>query len=416
MLNQENLAQYLLAQTNLFSETEPITITCLTGETNPEIEGYLNYLYAVEQGKQHYIVKHATATVASDLNQTLGAVDPNRNYLEFITYQLRSGIIENMLPKVYHVDQKNHLFIMEDLSQMEIVRFFLNKGKQSEVLGKAVGEFLAKSHYYTSLFALPNEKFNDLKHYFKNQDLRRILIDFIIAPAILTKETSTLPVLSTPYQKALLDILENFFAKNNVRKDWDYLRNLAAEKAECLIHGDFHTSNLFINTNGIRVIDMEYTMTGPFSYDLGYFTANLIAQYASFSVNQKVKGTIQASMTSYLLQMIKDIFNTYFTYFESYYLQQHPDEKHYFKPLFVTILQEALGFLAMANLSRISGFGAFPDFDHLSSDKEQFLAKALSIKICETLFEERQHIKTIDEAIILIEKNQQAFLADLLAA
>ena len=52
-------------------------------------------------------------------------------------------------------------------------------------------------------------------------------------------------------------------------------------KSETLIHGDFHTSNIFADDTHLKVIDMEYTFGAPFSYDLGFIIANIISQACS---------------------------------------------------------------------------------------------------------------------------------------
>ena len=58
------------------------------------------------------------------------------------------------------------------------------------------------------------------------------------------------------------------------------LRWLFITKGEALVHGDFHTSNVFIDQEEMKVIDMEYTFCGPMSYDLGYMESHLLSQYA----------------------------------------------------------------------------------------------------------------------------------------
>ena len=42
------------------------------------------------------------------------------------------------------------------------------------------------------------------------------------------------------------------------------LRHLFMSKSETLIHGDFHTSNIFADDTHLKVIDMEYTLAHRF--------------------------------------------------------------------------------------------------------------------------------------------------------
>ena len=172
------------------------------------------------------------------------------------------------------------------------------------------------------------------------------------------------------------------------------------DQDDCLIHGDFHSSNVFVSQNSFKVIDMEYTMTGPFSYDIGYFLANILSQYAAFSVRG------DTSMCTYLLLVIKDAYKTYFTFFSSH-------AEGYQQTRIIEIFQDSLGYLAIANINRIANLGEFPDFDCLAKPKEIFLAKGLSMMLAQTLLAHRQHLRSTEEVCDLIQSTQKDFLKKL---
>ncbi|MBU5584759.1 phosphotransferase, partial [Enterococcus sp. S181_ASV_20] len=46
-----------------------------------------------------------------------------------------------------------------------------------------------------------------------------------------------------------------------VKRDWEELIERVSSKDECLIHGDFHSSNIFVSQTSFKVIDMEYTLS-----------------------------------------------------------------------------------------------------------------------------------------------------------
>lgn len=400
---EETLEKYLKTHTDLFHEHQPISISFLTRENDSYVDGYINYIYAARQADKSFIIKHSKDRIISDID--LGLIDPKRNYLEYMTFRLREGLAPQMVPEVYFADQENHLFIMEDLSNQSISRFFLSRGKQDESFGRNIGEFLARIHYFTSKLNLADTQFSDLADYFENPDMSRIITDFIMQPPL---QEWAYP---DAYTRAIHRILKKIWTDPLITGEWKSLVASFSKRQECLIHGDFHTSNVFIGAKGIRVIDMEYTTMGPFAYDLGYFLANLLSQFAAFQYNNQFTEDFRNQMANYLLQMIHDVFTSYFDHFRSFYLASRGTED--LTLLFQDILQDALGYLAMANISRTANPGAFPDFDCIAGRHEWFTAKALSMKLSESLLTKKNNLRSADDVIDLIRNVCNAFSADL---
>lgn len=392
-ISEHTLADYLLQRTKLFDQTSPLIVSVLSNEKDKYVDGYLNYLYVLKQGNKKYIAKHSKKTISSGIS--LAPIDPKRNYLEYMTYQLRAGLAPQMVPETYYADPAAHLFIMEDLSYLTVLRFALCRGEQLPRLGKQVGEYLARTHVATSKLRLSEEHWQALASYFKNADMRKIITDFILKPPVRTNQALT------SHQEGLLDILDTILQDAAVKRDWEELIERVSSKDECLIHGDFHSSNIFVSQTSFKVIDMEYTMTGPFSYDIGYFLANILSQYSAFTIRGN------ESMCSDLLQVIKDTYQTYFTYFSDH-IKGDQQER------FLEILQDSLGYLAMANINRIANLGEFPDFDSLINPQESFLAKGLSMMLAQKLLKNRQLLTTPEEACQLIRTTRNNFLTQLL--
>lgn len=391
-ISEHTLADYLLRRTTLFDQTRPLFVTVLSNEKDKYVDGYLNYLYILKQGHKKYIAKHSKKTISSGIS--LAPIDPKRNYLEYMTYQLRAGLAPQMVPETYFVDSSAHLFIMEDLSYLTVLRFALCRGDQFPRLGKQVGEYLARIHVATSKMNLSDNDWQVLSNYFKNTDMRLIITDFILKPPPRSHPTMTI------YQEALLAILEIILQDVTVKDDWQNLIEDISNKDDCLIHGDFHSSNVFVSQTSFKVIDMEYTMTGPFSYDIGYFLANILSQYAAFTIRG------DTSMCAYLLQVIKDTYKTYFAYFSDHLAGNQQNQ-------FTEILQDSLGYLAMANINRIANLGEFPDFDNFSSEQESFLAKGLSMMLAQKLLKNRRRLATPEAVCEMLRTTRNDFLTNL---
>lgn len=390
-INQTSLPAYLLQQTRLFNADAPLNVTVLSNEQDKYVDGYVNFLFTIKQRNQKFVLKHSKKNLSSGLSLT--PIDPKRNYLEYMTYQLWAGLAPQMIPETYFADSTEHLFIMEDLSYLKVLRFSLCHGDQLPRLGKQVGEFLARIHLATSRFKLTNNQWDDLVHHFQNPDMRQIITEFILKPPVRTNNCSF-------EQRALQDILAVILQDTTLKQDWKQLIEKIVSKQECLMHGDFHSSNIFVSTSTFKVIDMEYTMTGPFAYDIGYFLANILSQFAAFMLKD------DTAMCTFLLQVIRDLYQTYFKYFADHVVGDQQEQ-------FLTIFQDSLGYLAIANINRIVNLGDFPDFDCLKTEKEVFLAKGLSLYLAQSLLGCRQALTSADEACTLISQNAQHLFQQL---
>ena len=51
--------------------------------------------------------------------------------------------------------------------------------------------------------------------------------------------------------------------------------------AQALLHGDLHSGSIFINENGIKVLDPEFAFYGPMGYDIGNVIGNLFFAWAN---------------------------------------------------------------------------------------------------------------------------------------
>ena len=89
------------------------------------------------------------------------------------------------------------------------------------------------------------------------------------------------------------------------------LRDLYMRKAEALLHADFHTSNVFVDKEQLKAIDMEFAYFGPAAYDLGYLQANLLSQCACGAFRTFKTPQEQIEFVSFILNTMKQLFTEY---------------------------------------------------------------------------------------------------------
>lgn len=404
-LNENNIVEYLRRRTDILKPAEPVQVSEVGGG-DTDSEGYVNYIFRVRQSSNSYIVKQSRPYLR--IGGIVDNLPPERNFMEYLSFILRAGIDKASVPKVHHVDMDNNIFVMEDLlsRDMRLMRFQLNEGKTFPKFPNQIATFMASNHFYTSELFLEKDVYRELQLQFANNSMRAIMEDVVL----LLKDRQ--PV---PNDNPIGIAGERIWDSPELRLELIKVRETLIHKGEGLIHGDLHTSNIFINQNDMRVIDMEYSFIAPFSFDLGYLLANFVSQYSAFTFDSAYPEVKRRSFCKYLLDTMRDIFTCYFECFSSYFDKSakpfYRDTEGYLQHyLFPNIFHEAMGFMASANMNRIVNASPFPDFDAIADNTEKTLAQGLSLAIDEYLLRNRALIITPQMLIDGISKTRQRYL------
>lgn len=396
ILTKENIVSYIHDNVPSIQLQEPITVNMVgDGDLGADVEGdgYCNYVFRVADANHSYIVKQST----DHLRRRGKPMPANRNRYEYEIMELRSKIVPQYVPILYHGDFDNNIFIMEDVSNLKLVRYQMNKDHRFPVLAKQGAQYLAATHFYTSEFFLETAKFRELIAHFMNPELRTIMENGIFLGIFGADDFD--PACGPAYA----DYCRQVFEDDNLKFQRYKLRHLFMSKSETLIHGDFHTSNIFADDDHLKVIDMEYTFGAPFSYDLGFILANVISQFCSAAFRPYDTEAERDTCLAYLLSLFKMLYTNYISYFFEYWDKDAKIEykitQGYKESLALDILRECLGFAACVNFSRVSGNMETADFDCIADNDLRTKAKYLAVDIDVALFTKWSSYNTIDEAI-----------------
>lgn len=395
-LTKENVISYIRRSVPSLHLMEPVTVHQIgDGELGSDVEGdgYCNYVFSVSDAKQSVIVKQSTG----NLKKRGRPLTPKRNRYEYEIMKLRSKIVPQYVPKLYYGDFENNIFIMEDVSNLKLVRFEFNKDHQLPKLASQGAEYLAATHFYTSEFYLPAKKFRALISHFMNAELRTIMEDGIFLGIFGADD------FDSACGEEFVDYCQSVFREPTLKFQRYKLRHLFMSKSETLIHGDFHTSNIFADDDNLKVIDMEYTFGAPFSYDLGFILANILSQFCSAAFRPYDMEQERDECLSYLLALFKMLYINYINFFYEYWDRDAKIEyqvtKGYKETIGLDILRECLGFAACVNFSRVCGAMATADFDCIEDNDLRTRAKFLAVDIDVALFTKWSSYKNIDEVI-----------------
>ena len=406
ILDKTNLIPYLIERMpeTDFSHIESIIAI---GDGSQSVEedgdGYVNFIFIVRTPDTSLVIKQSRE--ASRMSG--GQMTLTRNHLEYDAMKLFYTIAPDYVPKVYFIDDENKVFVMEDASEggRKISRFQLNQNRIFPKLGEQCGIYLADTEFYTSEYYLSTDDFRRLTCRFMNDEMRPIMENGLF----LTK-------FDTDYEPALGDEFYQF--AKSISEDPKYLaerhklRHYYMTHAECLIHADLHTSNLFTSEDSMKVIDMEFTFCGPFSYDVGYLYGNLLSQYTAACYRDFASEKERLEFKAYILSTIVDLYHSYATRFISNWNQDAkeiyrnvPGLQDEFKK---NVLLDASGYASIVNWFRVAGNIAYPDFDMITDLNKKRDAMALSLLIdWQIMFHRYEYtdIQDLIDDVLFVERN-----------
>ncbi len=200
----------------------------------------------------------------------------NRATIESNATKIYNELTPNYSPKLYEHDEDQAVTVMEDLSHLQILRKGLIEKKSYPFLAEHIGEFLAKSLFFTSDFGTTPAKKKELESLFNNPELCDITENLVFTDPFFDSETNN-------YEEELNEVIHELWSDEVLQIEVAKLKLDFLSKKEALLHGDLHTGSIFVSADETKIIDPEFAFVGPIGFDLGQIQANLIFQVFSRS-------------------------------------------------------------------------------------------------------------------------------------
>ncbi|GAF06283.1 5-methylthioribose kinase [Paenibacillus pini JCM 16418] len=272
-------------------------------------DGNLNLVF-------HITDKHSTNSIivkqALPYAKVVGESWPlslDRARIEREALQQQHRVCPGLVPQVYAYDEALAITAMEDLSDYTIMRKGLIEGESYPLFAAHIGEFLARTLFFTSDLAIgPIEKKNLVKN-FINPDLCKITEDLIFEDPYRLSDNNN-------YADVIADEAKALREDTALHLEVALLREAFLTRTEALLHGDLHTGSIFATPESTKVIDPEFAYFGPMGFDIGAVIANLLLNLAAqtgLSSNEEVR----QEREDRLLQMVVDVWNEFESRFRS---------------------------------------------------------------------------------------------------
>ena len=300
-------------------------------------------------------------------------IDPNRIASEARAYAMLADLAPASVPTVDPVDLDRYVLVMEDLSDLDVLRDVLVRQVADVVagaapvaidfdaLGAVVGRFSAELTLATSLVALAPAAHAALIETAANPELCALTVDAVLdEPYRLNDHNHWIPELDAEVRAMYTDT-ELLAAVGHVRE-------IFATRAEALIHGDLHSGSLMIGERGAeqatKIFDPEFSFVGPIGMDLGLFWANLtIASIAATQVGAAGLARERASAIS----SSWDAFVTVVTGRWPHRVGE-PDGLD-LETWLARIRSDAWRFAGVESVRRVAGYSHAADFTTLPADR-----------------------------------------------
>lgn len=402
IITKDNIVEYFKSHMEGF-DPDTVTEISMIGEGSAEEDGdgYVNYIFRVHTTEKNYILKQGTETARVSEQK----MEKYRNKLEYDAMKIHYAIMPDYVPQLYFYDEENNLFVTEDVSYLGISRFQFNKNVVFEDFGKLCGDYMARNEFYTSEYYLDRADYRKLMTKFENTPLRKIMEDGMFLDRFWVEK------FDESLGEGFVDFADQLSNDEAYITELYKLRRSYMSHADALIHADLHTSNIFAADHEIKVIDYEFSFMGPFGYDLGYLTGNLISQYCAACFKDFPSEQDRLEYKAYLLATIKSLYRNYFMTFTACWNEdckaRYKGKTEFRRAIFNEIMIESPGYASMVNWFRAASPINYPDFDVIHDVIDRRLATTLSLLIDWEIMFGRYHYQCVDDlidAILYVEK------------
>lgn len=318
-----------------------------------------------------------------------------RNKLERRAYALYDPIVPDLVPRVHHGDDALALFVMDDLSRLEIVRRGHVKGRLFPRLAGDVGRFCAETLLRTSDFYLASGEKKALVAQFINPELCKITEDLVLTDPFYDAATNA-------YEPELQPAVDALWADEHTQRGVARLRYAFMTRAEALLHGDLHTGSLMASQDETKVVDPEFCFFGPMGFDIGMFIANLFLSAIGHSARSMP--SIRDPFARAQMHAAEETWSTFVARADAL-LADAPiwrltaaDREEFVQQL----LRDATGFAGAEMIRRTIGLAHVADLDAIVDSPARIRAKTAALASGRRLISSHQLIDCFDQMVAMV--------------
>ncbi|KAK3012321.1 hypothetical protein RJ639_011622 [Escallonia herrerae] len=410
-LNESSLVEYIIATPALSSKLGDVSQ--LDNLQIKEVgDGNLNFVFIVTGPSGSVVIKQALPYI-----RCIGESWPmtkERAYFEATALKEEARLCPNHVPEVYHFDRSMCLIGMRYLEPPHIIlRKGLIAGIEYPLLVEHVSEHLARTLFFTSLLYLTTTQHKRaVAQFCGNVELCRLTEQVVFSDPYKVSEFNRW---TSPYlDKDAEAVREDNFLKLEVAQ----LKSTFCERAQALIHGDYHTGSIMVTQESTQLIDPEFAFYGPMGFDVGAFLGNLFLAYFSQDGHADHEND-RKTYKKWILQTVAETWNLFHKKFTALW-DEHKDGpgEAYLPAIYNTqelqqlvkqkfmndLFHDTLGFGAAKMIRRIVGVAHVEDFESIKDAGKRAGCERQALDFAKMLLKERRKFQEITEVLSSVQQ------------
>jgi len=274
LLTPGSVAEYIESRPSLCGllDTGTELTVCEVGDGN------LNLIFIVRDSSDRSLVlKQALPYVR--MTGPSWPLTPERTTAEARVLEIHGQLAPELVPKFFDFCHERYVLAMEDLSSFKVWRTALNNGERHVGAADAMGRYVARVAFGTSLFGVDA---NELKYRVAgsiNPALCEITEDLVFTEPYIAEDRNW-------FQPELEGEVASLRGDEPFCTAMGEMKYTFMTEAESLIHGDLHTGSVMVRSDGsTRAFDCEFAFYGPVGFDLSCLFGNYLFALARARVH-----------------------------------------------------------------------------------------------------------------------------------
>jgi len=393
-LNEKTALEFARAKTKLFSADSKL-------ECKEIGDGNLNMVFRVSDSNRSgksVIIKQSLPHARID-DSIVAPLDRARIESEMLLLHHRN--CPGLAPRIFEYDREMYAIIMEDLSEHVVLRKGLIAGTVYPKLATHIGEFLARSLFFTSDLGMDPLKKKELQKTFVNADLCKITEDLVFSNPYFDAANNKI-------DPEIRERAEENWKDLTLQREVAKLKEKFMSQAQALVHGDLHTGSVFVTTESTKAFDPEFGFFGPMGFDIGAIIGNLVLNHASQIWHKKDKQDREA-FQEYLLHSFREIWNVFEAQFRGLWkehvktpLEMNPE---YLEDYMKRLLADSIGYAGCKMTRRIVGLAQVEDIRSVPDAGVRARAQVAVLDTAREFILQREAYRSIDEAVETVRKH-----------
>ncbi|MEH7076118.1 S-methyl-5-thioribose kinase [Neobacillus drentensis] len=304
-----------------------------------------------------------------------------RAKIEAEALKIFKQIAPDYVPEVFYTDDVLAVTIMEDLSHLLIARTGFIKGETYPLFAKHLGEYLAKTLFYTSDYGLGPSIKKEYLQQFINPELCKITEDLIFTDPFVDADTNE-------FEGGLRPAVEALWRDEELQFHVNVLKKSFLSETEALLHGDLHTGSVFAGQIETKVIDPEFAFYGPAGFDIGQVFANLLFQVIA---NEEKRDLFINHV-----ETVWNVFKDQYTFLWNTENKETAAKTSTFLNYQLSkFFEDSIGFAGCELIRRTIGLSHVADLDGIEGEQTRIAAKQKTLEIGTLLIKQRKEIKSL---------------------